>query len=387
MPVGTFFHATNLSYQLSKVDLDILAIDELLKFPSTTNHRMAQLYYKYGKAAVLDESGAPYSTISLRDMIESIDHRKWSPYYNDYVSYFREPAGIFANASMRADETIMAAFNGNGVASNMSPDQRGAYIVSLVRFSVVPEFMMGLLGLALQVCRDADNDSPPTLHWDAFAALYIGSMEGIKREDGENDGLTLWSLAANRARNFNTQTDEFTAIINEEMMDLLFAGQSELERRDCANFDKTFSRVLHLLLLPLIQTTIWYAIRNQDAATTDEGVAVGQAVALSVLPIVQKYHPDDASVIERNMIMSDGTRPVFEGPQAVANTFYEIFDEMGWDCEYVGQAEGIDPCQREVSRSNAGSAVVPHALILFVGVTSVAVCSCLLGLNNFVGSK
>jgi hypothetical protein len=109
-------------------------------------------------------------------------------------------------------------------------------------------------------------------------------------------------------------------------------------------------------------------------------------MALSVLPIVQKYHPDDASVIERNMIMSDGTRPVFEGPQTVANAFYQIFDEMGWGCDYVGQAEGIDACQRDVSKSNAGSAFVPGALILFIGVTSVVVCSCLLGLDNFVGN-
>jgi len=49
--------------------LDILAIDELLKFPSTTDHRMAQLYYKYGKAAVFDDTGSPYSTMSLRKMI------------------------------------------------------------------------------------------------------------------------------------------------------------------------------------------------------------------------------------------------------------------------------------------------------------------------------
>jgi len=33
---------------LSKVDLDIHAINQLLQFPTTTNHRMAQLYYQYG---------------------------------------------------------------------------------------------------------------------------------------------------------------------------------------------------------------------------------------------------------------------------------------------------------------------------------------------------
>ena len=58
----------------------------------------------------------------------------------------------------------------------------------------------------------------------------------------------------NWARNFNTQTDAYTAMINEEMLDLLFAGQVLLERRDCDNFDKTVSRVLHLMLLHTIDT-------------------------------------------------------------------------------------------------------------------------------------
>ena len=88
--------------------------------------------------------------------------------------------------------------------------------------------MMGLLGLAVQVCRDADNDASPTLYWDAFAALYIGSMEGIKQDDFDDGGLMMWALAENRARNFNTQTGGFLAIINEEMMDMLFAPDSSV---------------------------------------------------------------------------------------------------------------------------------------------------------------
>jgi hypothetical protein len=47
------------------------------------------------------------------------------------------------------------------------------------------------------------------------------------------------------------------------MTDFLFAGQSELERKDCVNFEKTPSRVLHLMLVPLIQSTIYYAIVNE----------------------------------------------------------------------------------------------------------------------------
>jgi hypothetical protein len=350
--------------------LDIHAIDVLLKFPSDTNHMMAQLYYQYGKARVLDESGAVYWDTSLRNMISSVDQRMWSPYYDDYVSYFDEP-GVFIDPSMRSDETIMAMFDGTGIAVGMSSDQRSAYIVSLLRHNVVPEFMMGLLGLSLRVCRDPENDARPTLHYDAFAALYVGSMVGIRRVDDVDDGLMMWSLASNRARNFNTQTDEFTAIINEEMLDMLFAGQAELKRGDCDNFDKTYSRVLHLFLLPLVQSTIWYAIRNQGASSADMGVVVGEAMALSVLPIVQKYHPEDASVIERNMIIVDGTTPVVEGPQAVANAFYQIFDEMDWDCEYVGQAEGVNACERD--QTSSSPFMSSGSTILFLGLIQAVV--------------
>jgi hypothetical protein len=359
--------------KLSKVDLDIHAITILLKFPSNTNHMMAQLYYQYGKATALDETGAVFSDTSLRDMVSSVDNRKWSPYYDDYVSYFNQEPKVYVNASMRSDETIMAMFNGTGIATGMSMEQRSAYLVSLIQRNVVPEFMMGLLGLSLRVCRDPENDLRPTLYYDAFAALYIGSMVGILQNDQIDDGLMMWSLAANRARNFNTQTDEYTAIINEEMVDLLFAGQSELDRGDCDNFDKTFSRVLHLFLLPLVQSTIWFAIRNQDTSITDVNVVIGQAMALSVLPIVQKYHPDDASVIERNMIIVDGTTPVVEGPQAVANAFYETFDELGWDCEYIGQAEGVDACEQDRERSNSSSIMPSDSTIFFLGLVQAAI--------------
>jgi hypothetical protein len=98
----------------------------------------------------------------------------------------------------------------------------------------------------------------------------------------------------NWARNFNTQTDAYTAMINEEMLDLLFAGQVLLERRDCDNFDKTVSRVLHLMLLHTIDTEP--ARYGTQYVTTRQRrhigmyVGIGQVMALSVLPIVQKSY-------------------------------------------------------------------------------------------------
>ena len=158
-------------------------------------------------------------------------------------------------------------------------------------------------------------------------------------------------------------------------MNLLFSGQSELERMDCINFEKTASRALHLMLLPLIQSTIWYAIRNEKAAK-DKELAIGEAMAYSVLPIVSKYDEDAATLIERNMIRSNGVAPVAEGPQSVANAFFEILDNIGWGCDFVGQAQGIDTCERfdpnALALKNMGSMLYnPGTVPIFVSILSV----------------
>mmetsp|Transcript_18096 Transcript_18096/g.39114 ORF Transcript_18096/g.39114 Transcript_18096/m.39114 type:complete len:724 (-) Transcript_18096:113-2284(-) len=336
-PLASFIPKEDVQ-SLSKADLDIIAVDQLLKFPSTTKNKMAQFYYQYGRAAEIDDD-VGFDLTSLQDMTQLSTKGKWSPYYSDYITYFTR--------DKFADTAIMAAFG------DIYGEQRRAYLVSLMRYNVVPEFMMGLIGTALQICQDSENDESPTLYWDAFAALYIGSLEGIKPSSSDDDGLMLWSLAKNRARQFNTQNDNYGATVNDEMVDLLFAGQSEAERRDCTNFEKTASRVLHLMLVPLIQSTIWYAIRNAKSAT-EENLAIGEAMAYSVLPIVSKYDENAASVIERNMIRSDGVPPVAEGPQYVANAFFQILDNIGWGCDYIGQAEGIDACEQFDPNAVAG---------------------------------
>eukprot|EP01083_Nonionella_stella_P044105 118896_1 len=168
------------------------------------------------------------------------------------------------------------------------------------------------------------------------------------------------------------------AKVNSEMTNLLFAGQSELEKRDCINFEKTSSRVLHLMMVPLIQSVIWYAIQNEGAFPDEASVAIGEALALSILPIVSKYDNQAAAVIERNMLRVFGVAPVKEGPQAVANALFRILDDIGWDCEYVGQAQGVDTCEQfdpnAVTVKSAGSALSMQALVaIFVGFTS-AMC-------------
>jgi len=356
-PLASFIPKENVK-SLSKADLDILAIEQLLKFPSTTQNKMAQFYYQYGRAAEIDDD-VGFDLTSLQDMTQLAAKGKWSPYYSDYIEYFTKDKFV--------DIAIRASFE------ETYSDERSAFIVALLRYNVIPEFMMGLIGTALQVCQDPENDESATIYWDAFAALYIGSLEGIKPNGSDDDGVMLWSLAKNRARQFNTQNDNYGARVNDEMIDLLFAGQSEVERKDCGNFEKTVSRALHLMLVPLIQSTIYYAIRNEKASATQKDLAIGEAMAYSLLPIVSRYDENAASVIERNMIRANGVTPVAEGPQSVANAFFQILDNIGWGCDYVGQAEGIDTCEQYVAvgLKNTGSMLFKRETVtIFVGFLS-----------------
>ena len=248
-------HTNITGHQVSKPDLYILAVDQLLKFPPETKNQMAEFYYRYGRANAIDEAGLRpwiWPGISSRydSIITSREMVSLQLWLHSYVVFFFHiltfvglasttgsigatslPDGFFTMASATivtlalcccclliivavkslfsfeqidsllhnyteyfiedkfTDRAILAAFE------DTWSEQQGAFIVSLMHFNVIPEFMMGLLGLALQVCSDQDNDQSPTLYWDGFAALYIGSLEGITPNVSEDDGMMLWRLA------------------------------------------------------------------------------------------------------------------------------------------------------------------------------------------------
>ena len=341
---------------ISKLDLDVLSIRELLRFPSTTNNAAAQQFYRFGRSALLDDDRLNYNTLSLREMTEATHREQYSPYYQDIVDYH--------NNKNYADLQIMNTFGDK----KMPLDQRSAYIISWIQYGVIVEYMMAVLSIAHTECgkgkgidmdaRTLEQIKSPSFFWDAFAAFYIGSLEGVDTggSDETIDGVMLWNLANKRAVTFNTLNHWFYAEINDEMVDILYAGQSELERGDCSNIKKSANDAMHLMLMPIIQNTIWYAIQNEDlrANSTSTDLIVGKVLAQSILPIVKKYDENAAMVIKRNMVDIENTKPVPDGAEAVAYAFYQILDEIGWGCKYLGEAEGVGACQAQV-RSSATS--------------------------------
>ncbi len=308
---------------------------------------MAQLYYQYGRAAVIDEDYHTHDVLSLQEMAKSTDREEFSPYFQEYKDYH-------SGDSVYVNNVIVSAF----YAADLQ--WRNEYIVSWLQYGVVVEYLMSILGYAIRGCESSEEALNPTLSWDSFAAAYIGSLEGVDLggSDETVDGFLIWNTANRRSVQFDTQNEEHFAIINDEMLDLLYAGQTQLERPDCVNFEKTSSRALHLMLLPLIQSSIWYAMQNEklELNSNDKGLVIGEILALSILPIVKLYDETAAGVIERNMLQQSEATPVVDGAQAVANAFYQVLDEIGWGCEYLGQAEYVDACKLYVpQRSSSGS--------------------------------
>jgi hypothetical protein len=81
------------------------------------------------------------------------------------------------------------------------------------------------------------------------------------------------------------------------------------------------------------------------ANSTDEALADGEVFATAVLPIVFKYDKEAAVIIEDNMVIQAGMKPVVDGPQGVANAFYQSLDEFGYSCSLVGATNQADACQ------------------------------------------
>ena len=157
--------------------------------------------------------------------------------------------------------------------------------------------------------------------WDEVAAFLVGSMEGAG-EGGAGDledGQLMWNLANKRAFQFQTESKMGYSVINAELEDLLFAGRAEADANalDCG------------MLLPIIQSTIQYAIIYEElsSSSTNADLAEGETFALSVLPIIAQYDANSAALIQENMEVRAGQPMVRDGPQKVADAFYESLAE------------------------------------------------------------
>jgi hypothetical protein len=342
-PMAEYVPSTRV-HAHSKIDLDILQLKILTSLES---YPFAKKLYMYGRNSQRPQQSDndPYSVRSLEAMATSNSRKAADPFYTEFVQYHNEPN--------YADKVIVAALDRTGKWGTASAEQVAEVVTKTSAYQVLYMNALAEIAEAVVACNEGNmlTGDGGAHQWDEVAAFLIGSLEG-RSEGGSSDledGQLMWNLGNKRAFQFQTDNKRGYSLVNSVLEDLLFAGRAQANAFDCSNLEISADRIRHLMLLPVIQSTIRYAISNQflTSSSTDGDLAEGETFALSVLPIVQRYDANAAELIKENMIVRSGVTLVADGPQQVADAFYAALDDFGYSCALVGAAPQADACSLE----------------------------------------
>ena len=348
-------------HEQGKIDLDIHQMDILMKYPSFNTWRLAKLLYMNGKNAKVpidsyngDDDYYQSSNTNLADTYTSlykiatlVDRTTVTPYYSLFEDYFDDPN--YANS------VITKTFDGNGIWGAKPTWQRRSMIIGTIRSSVMYMHILTKMEDAYSRCTltdnnndDDDGDVKKTYDWDQVAAYMIGSMEdsAVGGSSYFHDGKSFWSLGNQRCVEFSRENTKGYAIVNSFLSVLLYAGKGQIESNACDSLRLTIQKIQRMLLVPIIQTIIKYAIVNQYLvfSSPDESVPLGEAYTNSILPILKAWDPSKAVVVRKNMVVSNFNAMVEDGAQYVADSFLGIMDDMGIECEYIGKSFEVNMC-------------------------------------------
>lgn len=355
------YHPTTNVHQHGKIDLDILQIRVLCELEAWDQ---AYLIYTYGKNSFIEFDNIAQSNYrTLKAMAKTKSRNLVAPYYNKFSTFYNDPD--------YADTTITNAFHGAGSFANMSTMQRAEMIMMTIQYQVMYMYSMAELQRSVDDCfsQDPNRQKSMFLAWDESAAYVIGSLEGPKLGGSPSDGMLLYHLANFMCKEFGTCSGNGWSRAMTIYQELLYAGKGEMEAPDCQTLAEDSRRIMHLVMIPVIQAIIWYAVKLQylGADSTDQRLAEAEAITRAILPIVNTYSSPASDILERNMLMS-GTQPVPDGAQVVAHALYDILDDFGIDCVQIGTFEGVNACRR--GEFGSGSSL-SHGLFLKLLVTLI----------------
>ena len=249
-----------------------------------------------------------------------------------------------------ADALIKDIFN-NESHNGESKDVKAAIIYNVIVTQILYVNILSKMKDAVSTCQPIDQLSNRNNRagraWDEVAAYIIGSLEGSTRggADDFTEGVSLWSLGNRRGIEFNRQNMDGYAISNAAVQNLLLSGKGQIRHFNCDHLERTSTNIAHMLLIPMIQTMVKYAISNQLIAWNSGEVEVyeGEIYARFLIPIYNKFSKTSAATLQKNMIRNFNSL-VGDGPQAVADAFLDIADDIGIQCEFVGRSFEVDAC-------------------------------------------
>jgi hypothetical protein len=366
------YPATTDVREESQMDLDVHQMNILMSFDNDHYWDMAKRIYlsgKNSKAAKFyddtdDDSFLSIELNTLHSLARS-NKRQGTLFYDEMLNYNLDNPYY-------ADMLIVDIFNKDSMYDSETKVVRKAIISDTIITQIMYPHILAEMQDAVGHCVNGNkfDYQKVTLAWDHVAAYIIGSLEGSKRGGSGDfsDGNFLLSLANKRGIEFNRLNEDGYAVVNNALENLLLSGKGQIVHLNCHNLERTSQMIAHILLIPMIQSVVKYALSNQFLAYSSDDVTIfqGEVFAKFLIPIYAKFSRKSANTLQHNMIRNHDVL-VADGPQAVADAYLAIADDIGVQCEYIGKSYEVDAClnyvpelkigQGEIATSDASSAM------------------------------
>lgn len=218
-----------------------------------------------------------------------------------FRAYYGQPDYADAWISAAYDGVKTTFLNGNADFSIVGSAGRGEAIKKGVSYMSTWMYVIGLMESALETCQIGcvECNLEAVKAWDEAVAVYTGSLEGT---DGSGHGFLSYELADKRCADFRTcgrRSDKAsgTSSVNHEIFTLFGLGQMDIMNGVCDPAHDHKRRIVQLMTVPLIQSTLKYAYIRDRQASTEKEAAEAAVAAASILPIIHDCSKKDALTV------------------------------------------------------------------------------------------
>lgn len=328
------------------IDLDVMQVKILTLLES---YQYAKYLFLYGRSSPIPRQteNDPHRLLSLNKMATASRRETAGHFYSAFAEYHKDLT--------YSAKVVLDTLDGKGKYGTKPAAYKHEVVGKTLQYQIVFMFAIAEMAYAVEQCKkkNLDGEDGSKHSWDQVAAYLIGSLEGPTRGGSSDldDGQLFWNLANVQAYKFQKDVlNEGYARINAELENMLYAGLGELEASSCDYLEDTAERIQHLMMIPLVQSTLAHAIEMEGKLSTSGDPVVGAAetCALSVLPDVASHDEAAANFIADEMVTKTGIGKVMvsSGPQAVADAFFDALYDFGYTCDLVGATPEVDACKR-----------------------------------------
>ena len=113
-----------------------------------------------------------------------------------------------------------------------------------------------------------------------------------------------------------------------------------------------------------------YAILNEQhpADSTSADLALGEVYALAIIPILEIFDPPSALLLEENMLIQPGIKPIRGGVQQIANAIGSAANAMGISPRELGSTPEANP---SLLYGSSSSLPLQPCMLSLIGTISV----------------